>query len=204
MQIDLLRARSGEVGLLGNSEFDAPVAGVIFDVQQRSLTLEFGETADSILMNVPVGEEFVQTLKKEPVVHICIVVKGRIVQASQAPLVKVSIDEDDDFYYPQTQRGIAFAQAWLDDVVYGQPIHRDDLGDESSAKGVIPELSAASLRIAPQLAQQLAQEQALARQHMPQPAPQMAPPSLGPGSRMSTPNLASRTPRPPSSSDNEG
>ena len=59
MQIDLLATRSGELGILANGSFSSDVSGVIFDVAERSLTLEFGASMDSLKLNCPVGEDFV-------------------------------------------------------------------------------------------------------------------------------------------------
>jgi hypothetical protein len=95
MQIDLLATPKGEVGLISNRTFDSPVSGVIFDVGERSLTLEFGASMDSLRLNVPVGEDFVPYLKKASFMHICAIEKARMTVAAQVALVKVSMDEDD-------------------------------------------------------------------------------------------------------------
>ncbi len=95
MQIDLLATRQGEVGLVASGPFTSDVSGIIFDVAERSLTLEFGASMDSMKLNVPVGEDFVPWLKHSGFVHICAIEKGRMVYAKQVPLVKVSMDDDD-------------------------------------------------------------------------------------------------------------
>lgn len=98
MQIDLLATRHGEVGLVASGTFSSDVSGVIFDVAERSLTLEFGASMDSLRLNCPVGEDFVPWLKKCDTIHVCCIEKGRMVYAKQATLVKVSMDEDDLVY----------------------------------------------------------------------------------------------------------
>lgn len=95
MQIDLLATPRGEVGLVSNSSFDSEVSGVIFDVAERSLTLEFGASMDSLRLNVPISEDFVAYLKAAPYLHICAVERGRMTYAAQAPLMKVSVDNED-------------------------------------------------------------------------------------------------------------
>lgn len=80
------------------------ISGVIFDVGERSLTLEFGATMDSMKLNIPVADDFVDTLKKSSYLHVCAVERGRMSYAIQAPLMKVSTDED-DFFPAEMSRG---------------------------------------------------------------------------------------------------
>lgn len=194
MQIDLLIAPDGDVGLVSNHDFDTTVSGVIFDVAERSLTLEFGQSMDSLRLNIPVAEDFVAWLKSASYIHVAAVERERMVQATQAPLMKVSVDDDDDFVYGAMRRGISFVQTWLTKARHAQAIHRDNLSDETSSRGVLFDVSLATLRVAPQLAQALAKEQALVRENAPRHAPTMAPPSLGPGSNL---NMGMRNPKPP-------
>lgn len=184
MQIDLLATQRGELGLVSNHGFDSDVSGIIFDVAERSLTLEFGAAMDSLTLNVPVGEEFVDTLKSAGSLFVCVVERGRMASARQVPLMKVSVNEDD--FVPMTGRGhgILHVQTWISQAKFAQPVHRDNLGDESSSGGVLQGVSRATLQVAPQLAQQLANEQALVQRAQLQNAPRMAPPSLGPGTQM--------------------
>ena len=200
MQIDLLATPRGEIGLVANRNFDSDVSGVIFDVLERSLTLEFGASMDSLKLNVPVGDEFVDTLKHMSYLHVCAVERGRMMYAKQAPLMKVSV-EDDDFIYGEMKRGIMHVQTWMRDAKFAQPVHRDNLGDEGSSGGVMRGLSRETLQVAPQLAQQLVNEKALVQKQQLQNAPRMVPPSLGPGSQ---PNMGPgpRPPHMPSSDDN--
>ena len=196
MQIDLIGTPDGVIGLMGNHSFETPVSGVIFDVAERSLTLEFGKSMETLRMNIPVGEDFVDHLKTSSSIHIAAVERERMVQASQVMLVKVSV-EDEDFYYGEVQKGVLHTQNWLSKAQYAQAIHRDNLGDESSARGILYDVSPATLKYAPQLAQALAKEQAAAYRHV----PNMAPPSLGPGS---LPQLnVNRIPKPPTQMSDE-
>jgi hypothetical protein len=196
MQIDLLSTPRGELGLVGNVAFKNEVSGVIFDVGERSLTLEFGKSMDSLRLNIPVSEDFVDTLKKASYMHVCALEKGRMAYAQQVPLMKVS-NEDDDFYMSDMSRGVTSLQKWLKDSKFAQSVHRDNLGDSTSNGGIMHRegLSRATLQVAPQLAQQLVKEQALAQRLAHQNVPKMAPPSLGPGS--SNLGLGQMTPRSP-------
>lgn len=184
MQIDLLASPRGELGLVSNRTFDSQVSGIIFDVGERSLTLEFGASMDSLRLNIPVSDDFVDTLKATHYLHVCAVEKGRMNYALQAPLMKVSLDED-DFLYGELQKGVSPLQSWLRDAKFAQSVHRDNLGDSSSNGGIMHRegLSRATLQVAPQLAQQLVNEQRLAQKAQIHNVPRgMVPPSLGPGS----------------------
>lgn len=203
MQIDLLSTSGGEAGLVSNRTYDSQVSGIIFDVGEQSLTLEFGQSMDSLKLNIPVADDFVDTLKSSHYLHVCAVEKGRMTYAAQVPLMKVSVDED-DFAGHTLNRGVMPLQTWLKDAKFAQSVHRDNLGDTGSNGGIMHRegLSRATLQVAPQLAQQLVKEQQLAQRAQLQNTPRMAPPSLGPGT--STPTLGRYAPRAPDGDENKG
>jgi uncharacterized membrane protein YgcG len=65
---------------------------------------------------------------------------------------------------------------FMKNVNGGQPLHREDLGDEaSSEQSVMGGMSGASLQLAPQL------QKSLTRDIKPTAAPRAAPPSMGMG-----------------------
>lgn len=204
MQIDLLATRNGEAGILANAAYSSDVSGVIFDVAERSLTLEYGASMDSMKLNCPVGEDFVAMLVASEYIHVCAIEKGRMTVAKQVPLVKVSMDEDDVVTGSSGGMGMGVIglQAWLKKVMSAQPAHRDNLADTSSNGGIMfrEGLSPATLQAAPHLAKALVQEQALAQKAQLQNAPRAAPPSLGPGSSSPIPGLGNLVPRTPRSS----
>ena len=88
---------------------------------------------------------------------------------------------------------IAQAQHWLKTVVSGQPIHRDDLGEEDSSSGTLRGVSPATLQLAPQLQRELTQELAAA----PKPELTIKAPSLGIGGNQPG-GMSNRSPKPPS------
>ena len=204
MQIDLLSTGGGELGLVSNRTFDSQVSGIIFDVGEQSLTLEFGASMDSLKLNIPVSDDFMVQMKASQYLHVCTVEKGRMTFAAQVPVMKVSVN-DDDFSGHDLNRGVMPLQNWLKNSKFAQSVHRDNLGDTTSNGGIMHRegLSRATLQVAPQLAQQIVKEQQLAQRVQLQNTPRMAPPSLGPGSNMSGPNptLGRYAPR---SDGNEG
>jgi hypothetical protein len=207
MEIDLLTTPQGEIGLISNMAFRSDVSCVIFDVAERALTLEYGESMDSLRLNVPVGEDFAPLLQNVDHMHVCAIEKGRMAYAKQVPLMKVSLDEDDTFLTGAGNigRGIMGVQSWLRQSTSAQPVHRDDLTNATSNGGVIHRegLSPATMHVAPQLAKALTQEQQLVQRAQLQNVPRMAPPSLGPGTQSPMPGLGNLRPRPPTDMSDE-
>ena len=87
MHIDLLRAHKGALGLLADAAFDEEISGVIFDQDLCQLTLEFGESMDSLPLNIPVAHDFIADVNRETQLHIGTVQKGRITHASLVSLI---------------------------------------------------------------------------------------------------------------------
>lgn len=88
------------------------------------------------------------------------------------------------------------AQYWLKTVIGGQPLHRDNLGEEDESSGTLRGVSPTVLKLAPQLQQSLAQELANAPKYE---GPQMSVPGMSPGGNMvSGPRgVQNRSPKPP-------
>lgn len=97
MQIDLLLSTKGEVGILSDTDFETEPSGVIFDGIERTLTLEFSETYDSMVLNVPVADDIARCIIQSDDIQMGILVKGRVAKALQLPLMHVNVDEDE--YY---------------------------------------------------------------------------------------------------------
>lgn len=204
MEIDLLATRKGELGLVCDKTPASDVSCIMFDVAERSLTLEFGESMDSIRLNVPVGDDFVPMLHAAADLHFCAAQDGRMTYARQVPLMTVAGDEDADFPgAAPSGHGVTGVQSWLQNSVTGQPVHRDNLGDSGSNGGIMHRagLSPATMRAAPQLAKALAAEQQLVQSQQLRNAPRMAPPSLGPGTASPTMGLGTLVPRAPRRTD---
>lgn len=87
---------------------------------------------------------------------------------------------------------IAQAERALKTAKMGQPLHRDNLGEENASSGTLRGVSPVSLQLAPQLQRELTQE----LQNAPKPAPTLtAAPKMGPGGNSM--NLNTRAPKPP-------
>ena len=94
---------------------------------------------------------------------------------------------------------IAQAEYWLKSVTSGQPLHRDDLGEEDDSSGTLRGISPAVLKLAPQLQQTMSQELANAPKFE---GPQMSVPGMSPGGNsVRAPGLNNRQPKPPTNTD---
>ena len=173
MNIDLLFTNKGEAGLIANENLVKKVAGVVLDSLSATLTLEFVDM-DYIELNIPIDPEYLITLDRCPQVHIGAVVDGNISQAYQIPFMFL-----DDPYrgealskLKQSPNPLAAFDYFVKTCVSGQPVHREDLGDESSMGCVLGDHGPSALQFAPHLA----------RRHQMEIAPKAAPQGpAGPG-----------------------
>ncbi len=179
MNIDLLLTKRGEAGLVGDMGFKSPVAGVMFDVSDSCLTLEFSNM-DAMELNVPVEEMFAELLWGQSVIQIGTITNGMVTDNRQVPLMLINDPYHGQGRHPPekpTVSVLAF-EAFLKSCTDGQPAHRDDLGNELSSSGVLAGVNPAVLKFAPNLVRQRAME--ISPKAAPAAAPRMAGPS-GPG-----------------------
>lgn len=172
MNIDLLFTAKGEAGLISSENFVKKVAGAVFDPQSASMTLEFTDM-DYMEMNIPVDSAFFEALDGVPLLHIGSIVGGHIAQAYQIPLMFL-----DDPYRAEALGRTAHSSNplvafdhFIRRCVNGQPLYREDLGDESAAGCVLGDAIPSSLQFAPHLA----------RRHAMEAAPKAMPRGPGPG-----------------------
>lgn len=194
MNIDLLFTAKGEAGLISSENLVKKVAGVVFDPQSASMTMEFTDM-DYMELNIPVDADFFGALDAVPQLHVGAVKDGNIAQAYQIPLMFL-----DDPYRSEAIRRlissdnplVAFDH-FIRRCVRGQPVHRENLGDENAMGCVLGEAVPSSLQFAPHLA----------RRHAMEAAPKAMPSGPGP----SGPGLGSggggRTIYPRNSGDSE-
>ena len=176
MNIDLLFTAQGEAGLISSENLVQKVAGVVFDTTSGVMTLEYVDM-DFLELNIPVEAEFNATLDICPQIHIGAVVGGNIAQAYQVPFMFL-----DDPYRGEAFKGVkqpaqpleAFGY-FVKSTVFGQPVHRNDLGDESAMGCILGDAVPSALQFAPHLA----------RRHQMEVAPKAVPSGPGP----STPGL---------------
>ena len=176
MDIDLLLTEKGQAGLVADKAFESAIVGVLFDAETHSLTLELKE--ESLELNIPVDSEFAPALLYSTAVQIGVLDRGIVQDSWQVPLLLIN---DPEARAPGRERpmrpsnSVMAFERFLQGAAAGQPVHRDDLGDESSADSVMSGLNTAILKFAPHLARQRALEAA------PKMAPQGPSGPSGPG-----------------------
>lgn len=160
MNIDLLFTSDGEAGLISSENLVKKVAGITFDPESGILTFEYVDM-DFLELNIPVEEEFNATLDHTAAVHVGAVKDGNIGQAYQVPFMLLNDPYRADAMTAGgqiTAQPLAAFGYFIQKAVFGQPVHRDDLGDESAMGCILGDASPASLQFAPHLARRHAME----------------------------------------------
>ena len=196
MNIDLLFTRQGQAGLLCDGVFPTPVAAIMLDANAYQLSIEFSDM-DSMDLNIPVEEDFVHSLLYAEFLQVGAIVEGTIASSRQVPIV--FINEPNGSGQPtmpaKVKNSVTEFETFMKRTITGQPLHRDDLGDENTAESVVSGLNTAVLQFAPQLARQKTMEAA------PKAAPTLDHAPKGPGPGGMGGNAGSgRMVRPPSQS----
>lgn len=175
MDIDLLFTNQGKAGLVANENFMKKAVGAILDTQTGLISIEYSDM-DVLETNIPVDPEYFETLDYNPILQIGAVKGGNIAQAYQIPLMFADDpyrNQNNAHIQPPKNPLIAF-EHFVTSCKVGQPVYRDDLGDESTMGCILGDASPASLEFAPHLA----------RRHKMEVAPTLAPgnvPGLGLG-----------------------
>lgn len=175
MNIDLLLTTKREAGLIADKPFASPVAGVMYDSQTGLITLEFAD-ADALDLNIAIEHEIAQSLSYTHEIHVAVIERGQITDSRQVPLILLNDPFGTGHFAVKPRRSVLALDNFMKRATSGQPVHREDLGNESAAGTVMGGVSGAVLQFAPQLARQRTME---AAPRAPGPAPHLAP-GLGP------------------------
>jgi len=90
MDIDLLINRTDDVGLVATGKFEARVTAAIFDHETHELSLEFGETMDSMPLNIPLADDLVPYLVQRTRIFMIGTDTKHIHEAYAIPLMHVN------------------------------------------------------------------------------------------------------------------
>lgn len=155
MNIDLLETKSGEAGLVSDKSFDSPVVGVMYDVVTQALSLEFSDM-NALELNIPVDGELSMPLLHIQSIQVGTIKGGQVHDNRQVPLMLLNDSEEYRGYemVAKPQRSVTAFEYFMKNCTAGQPVHREDLGNELSADGVVAGLNRAVLQFAPHLARQ--------------------------------------------------
>lgn len=174
MQIDLLISSRGELGLLSSDMMSQKVSAVIYSPEEASLTLEYGQSMDTLPLNVAVATHLGTYFHDEQYsIHIGFMKDGKLAKAGQVKLITGDFTPFGD----TSSESISSFMDFMEHVTEGQAVHRDDVADEGSNSSVTGGVSPAALAMAPQLKQELKLERSQTLQNV----PRFTPPSLTPG-----------------------
>ena len=90
MNIDLLLSKQHDLGLVFTGKFESTVTAAIFDHETHYISLEFGETMDSMVLNVPVSDDFINYMVQKPYLYMIGTDKTHIHEAYRIPLMHVN------------------------------------------------------------------------------------------------------------------
>ena len=177
MDIDILFTAEGEAGLIASRNLSQKAIGLLFDGQTGLLQIEFADM-DQLEMNIPLDDAFWDYLDNCTQLHFGSVIDDNIGQAYQIPILFL----DDPYRGAKLGMAQQYAQPlaafdhFIKRAASGQPIHREDLGDDAGMGCILGDASPAALQFAPHLARAHALE---VRPSAAPSAPGMSAPGLG-------------------------
>lgn len=157
MDIDLFLTPYGECGLLCSKEFEGLPAGVIFDAETLELTAEFIETSP-FHFNITVEEQLRENILFTQKLYLGFLEAGMIADTIEVPLLYLNDPYGSDFgsqkkLQKPIRSMVAFEQ-FMKRTIAAQPIHRNDLSDETSSGSVLKGMNPKQLEFVPQLIRQ--------------------------------------------------
>lgn len=153
MDIDLLITPNGEAGLLSSKNLIKKALGILFDTDNGTLSIEFADM-DHLTLNIPVERDLYDSLDSNARIHIGSIKEGKIAQAYQVPLMFL-----DDPYRAEAFKNrqdpikpLAAFYYFIKNCRLGQPVHRNDAGNEDTSGCILGDTAPASLEFAKHLA----------------------------------------------------
>jgi len=178
MNIDLFHTGQSEAGLVCDTAFAAPVAGVILDAQTLALIIELGN-GETFHLNIPVAENHREKLLFAHRMYVGYLDGKLLADSFEVPLLYLNDPYGSEFGQAtplaKPKRSVIAFEQFMKRCNFAQALHRENLGDEDSARSVLRGVDPHALQLAPTLLRQMQVTAAPALQN----APQM--PGLGGG-----------------------
>ena len=96
MEIDLLISKTHDVGLVTTGKFESPVTAAIYDHETGVISLEFGQTMDTLELNIPVAGDFAAYLAQRSFLFMIGTDRAHIHEAYRVPLMHVNDYKSDE------------------------------------------------------------------------------------------------------------
>lgn len=158
MNIDLFHTGQSEAGLVCDAGFAAPVVGVILDAQTLNLTLELGN-GETFHLNIPVAENHREKLLFAHRMYVGYLDGKMLADSFEVPLLYLNDPYGSEFGQStplsKPKRSVLAFEQFMKRCHFAQPLHRDNLGDEDSARSVLRGIDPNALQYAPALLRQV-------------------------------------------------
>ncbi len=173
MNIDLFLTGHNEAGLVCNAAFKAQPIGVILDAQTQELTVEF-ESGDTFHLNVPMEISYREKLLFAYRMYMGYLEGGLLTDSFELPLMYLNDPYGSEFGQTvgitKPKRAVVAFEQFMKRCNFAQALHRENLGDEDSARSVLRGIDPHALKFSPALQRQIQ----MAAVPQVQGAPQMA------------------------------
>ncbi len=158
MNIDLFHTGHNEAGLICNGSFGSPVVGVILDAQTQELTLEF-EDGGTFHLNVPVEIDHRDKLLFAHRMYVGFLEGDFLTDAFEVPLLYLNDPYGSEFGQAsplsRAKRSVVAFEQFMKRCNFAQALHRDNLGDEDSARSILRGIDPHALQYSPALMRQM-------------------------------------------------
>lgn len=159
MNIDLFLTGQSEAGLVCQGVFPHPVQGIILDAQTRELTLEFSE-GETFHLNIPMEDHHKEKLLFAHRMYVGYLEGGLLMDAFETPLLYLNDPYGSKFgdaspLSKKAQRSVMPFEQFMKRCSFAQAVHRDDLGDELSARSILNGVDPKKLILSPALQRQM-------------------------------------------------
>lgn len=158
MNIDLFHTGHNEAGLVCDGSFPDPVIGVILDAQTHELTLEFA-TGETFHLNIPVEQGHKEKMLFAHRMYAGYLVDGLLTDAFETPLLYLNDPYGGEFGATSPlavpKRSVLLFEQFMKRCHFAQGVHRNNLGDEDSARSVLRGIDPHALQYSPALMRQM-------------------------------------------------
>lgn len=90
MNIDLLVSKNHDIGLVTTGKFESAVTAVMLDHETNEISLEFGETMNSMPLNIPVADDIMAYMNNRNSLFIIGTDKTHIHEAYRVPIMHIN------------------------------------------------------------------------------------------------------------------
>ena len=193
MNIDLFMTDQNEAALVCGGVFTRTLGGIILDAQTHEVTLEFTDGMTEHL-NIPFQETHKEKLLFAHKMFVGCLESGFLTDTMEIPMMYLNDPYGGQFgnksHMPKPAVTVTAFEQFMKRAKFAQALHRDNLGDEDTARSVLMGVDHRDLKYSPTLQRQI-QINATPKVKA---SPQM--PNLGGGSAATT-----QTKMPPSEKD---